>query len=109
MVTSNEPTRLTDLLRRDVILEAPVFQRKFSWQDKQLTDFWEDFDAVLEPNVEATLFMGAIILRHEAASTANSAERWLIIDGQQRLTTLSLAILAICLEARASNDGSRDT
>ena len=109
-MTSNEPTRLTDLLRRDVILEAPVFQRKFSWSDKQLTDFWEDFDAVLEPGADdATLFMGAIILRHEAASTANSAERWLIIDGQQRLTTLSLAILAICLEALESKDGARDS
>lgn len=101
MARNNEPTTLNDLLNRNVLLEAPVFQRRFSWQEKQLGDFWEDFDAVRGDD-EDTLFMGAIILRHEAASTSSTAERWLIIDGQQRLTALSLAIIAICLEAQAS-------
>ena len=98
MAASDEPTTLNALLNRDAILEAPVFQRRFAWQDKQLTDFWEDFDAV-RGHDQDTLFMGAIILRHEAASSSSTAERWLIIDGQQRLTALSLAIVSICLEA----------
>lgn len=104
MARNNEPTTLNDLLNRNVLLEAPVFQRRFSWQEKQLGDFWEDFDAVRGDD-EDTLFMGAIILRHEAASTSSFAERWLIIDGQQRLTALSLAVMAICLEAQAAKNG----
>ena len=102
MPASDEPTTLNNLLKRDVILEAPVYQRRFAWVGAQLTDFWEDFDAV-RGHDEDTLFMGAIILRHEASSTSNMAERWLIIDGQQRLTALSLAIAAICLEALGNN------
>lgn len=107
MAGSNEPTTLNTLLKRDIILEAPVFQRRFSWLDKQLGDFWEDLDAV-RGHDEDTLFMGAIILRHEASSTSNTSERWLIIDGQQRLTALSLAIIAICLEALGRDNGHDD-
>ncbi|MGI8927391.1 MAG: DUF262 domain-containing protein [Tepidiformaceae bacterium] len=107
MAGSNEPTTINDLLKRDVILEAPVFQRRFAWQEKQLADFWEDFNGARDHDSD-TVFLGAVILRPESPSTASTAERWLIIDGQQRLTALSLLVAAICLEAIATQ-GTGDT
>lgn len=98
MESRNAPTRLLAFLERDIILQAPHYQRKFKWGPKELTDFWDDVNEIMKPEETSSLFLGAIILRLAQPSSASSAERWTIIDGQQRLTTLSLAILALCLE-----------
>ena len=46
------------------------------------------------------LFLGAIILKHEGASdpSAGSLEEFLVLDGQQRIATLFLALLAVAIE-----------
>lgn len=76
------------------IYEAPIFQRRYRWTVKtELPKFWEDFSNVERGEAE-TLFLGAIITKPSQPSTGYTAERELIVDGQQRLTTLSLTILA---------------
>lgn len=76
------------------IYEAPIFQRRYKWSvKKELPKFWEDFSNV-ESGAAETLFLGAIITKPSQPSTGHTAERELIVDGQQRLTTVSLTILA---------------
>lgn len=76
------------------IYEAPIFQRRYRWSvKKELPKFWEDFSNVERGEAE-TLFLGAIITKPSQPSTGHTAERELIVDGQQRLTTVSLTILA---------------
>ena len=80
-------------------LSAPLYQRRFSWDRKNLDEFWEDIRQVEEGASEA-LFLGAIILKHEGFSDPSSGtlEEFLLLDGQQRVATLYLTLLAIALE-----------
>ena len=80
-------------------LRAPLYQRRFSWDKKNLDEFWEDVKLVEDEQSEA-LFLGAIILKHEGPSdpTAGKLEEFLVLDGQQRTATLFLTLLAVALE-----------
>ena len=80
-------------------LSAPLYQRRFSWDKRNLDEFWEDVNRVEDGESEA-LFLGAIILKHEGPSDPSSGalEEFLLLDGQQRIATLFLTLLAIALE-----------
>ncbi len=80
-------------------LSAPLYQRRYSWDRKNLDEFWEDIRLVEVGQTEA-LFLGAIILKHEGPSdpSAGTLEEFLVLDGQQRIATLFLTLLAIALE-----------
>jgi Protein of unknown function DUF262/Protein of unknown function (DUF1524) len=76
--------------RRPVVL--PPFQRAFSWERAQLSVFWEDligFDSTynLTP-LTASYFLGSIVV-------IESDEQILLLDGQQRLATATIALAAM--------------
>lgn len=78
--------------------QVPLYQRTYSWTEKQLRQLWSDIleqAELIERGEKAnTHFLGSVVL---APSPQNEATfpRWLVVDGQQRLTTLSLALAAI--------------
>ncbi|MGK5497182.1 GmrSD restriction endonuclease domain-containing protein [Streptomyces sp. URMC 125] len=78
--------------------QVPLYQRTYSWTEKQLAQLWRDVveqAELLEDGDRAGRhFLGSVVL---APSPQNEAmfPRWLVVDGQQRLTTLSLALAAI--------------
>ncbi len=80
-------------------LLAPLYQRPYSWSRRNLEEFWEDVKKVEDGESEA-LFLGAIILKHEGPSDPGSGrlEEFLVLDGQQRIATLFLTLLAVSLE-----------
>ncbi|MFJ8040453.1 DUF262 domain-containing protein [Kitasatospora sp. NPDC096147] len=94
-----EETHFADLVQgRAQQFQVPLYQRTYSWTEKQLTQLWSDIldQAELvgtDPTVH-THFLGSVVL---APSPQNEATfpRWLVVDGQQRLTTLSLALMAV--------------
>ena len=65
---------------------VPKFQRDYSWDSEQWDDLWVDIDKMILENGDH--YMGYLVLQ-----TTNSKE-YLIIDGQQRFTTITLIILA---------------
>ena len=68
--------------------EIPKFQRDYTWETENWDDLWQDIKALLnDENVEH--YLGYLVLQ-----TINNKE-FQIIDGQQRLTTFSLMILAV--------------
>ena len=64
--------------------EIPNYQRGYSWQKKQLDDFWTDIT-----NINNVHYMGAIYT--ETKKLENETYE-ILIDGQQRLTTLAILI-----------------
>lgn len=84
--TSNDTFRA--LLGNGVTYKVPSFQRDYSWTQDEWEDLWQDILALLDPDGEQGHYMGYLVLQ----STNN--KRFSIIDGQQRLTTLSVMILA---------------
>ncbi|GAA4702116.1 GmrSD restriction endonuclease domain-containing protein [Streptomyces youssoufiensis] len=78
--------------------QVPLYQRTYSWTERQLGQLWADIleqAELLEAGDRAsTHFLGSVVL---APSPQNEVmfPQWLVVDGQQRLTTLSLALAAI--------------
>lgn len=93
-------TLFADLVQgRAQQFQVPLYQRTYSWTEKHLKQLWSDIleQAGLLGSAEenaSTHFLGSVVL---APSPQNDATfpRWLVVDGQQRLTTLSLALAAI--------------
>ena len=52
-------------------LSAPLYQRRYAWEPKNLDEFWEDVRLV-EDGLSEALFLGAIILKHEGPSSQSN-------------------------------------
>lgn len=68
--------------------EIPKFQRDYSWEVEHWDDLWQDIILVVQSE-ENEHYMGYLVLQ-----TSNN-KKFTVIDGQQRLTTLSILILAV--------------
>lgn len=71
----------------------PVFQRDYSWSDAQCAQLWDDIVRIGKAG-SGHHFMGSLVYISAGDSSA-AFTRWLLIDGQQRLTTLTLLVLAL--------------
>lgn len=89
---------LKHIFEQDRRYIVPLYQRPYVWEEKQQWEpLWEDLRAVAERLVHAEPtrphFMGAIVLDQIKQPTGRVESR-LVIDGQQRLTTLQLLLEA---------------
>jgi hypothetical protein len=70
--------------------EVPPFQREYSWREDEVAEFWSD----LKNNIESeSYFLGLVILTEED-------RRKHVVDGQQRLVTLTLLANVLYHEAK---------
>jgi uncharacterized protein with ParB-like and HNH nuclease domain len=78
--------------------EIPKFQRDYTWEAEQWDDLWFDIQSLISEE-ETEHYLGYLVLQ----TTDN--KNYYIIDGQQRLTTLSIIILSVlkCLDDLAEN------
>ena len=82
----------------------PLFQRPYSWEPKDWDTLWDDLMAQYEESDRASHFMGAIVTV-PVRSVPVGVSKHLVIDGQQRLTTLSILLTAIRDKASQIGDG----
>lgn len=87
------------LFGHPVHYEIPAFQRRYVWkQEDQWEPLWEDVEAlarsIMDEGTAEPHFMGAVVLQQTDFATA-TIERRVVVDGQQRLTTLQLLMDAI--------------
>ncbi|MDR3346215.1 MAG: DUF262 domain-containing HNH endonuclease family protein [Campylobacteraceae bacterium] len=81
--------------------EVPKFQRDYTWEAEQWDDLWQDIQLLFQNKEEENEhYMGYLVLQ-----TTNN-KNFIIIDGQQRLTTLAILILSIlkCLKDLIDRD-----
>lgn len=72
---------------------TPVYQRYYSWDIEQCTRLWNDI-VEMQKRGRAGHFVGSIVNIAEQAMPTG-IQKYMIIDGQQRMTTLSLLLLAL--------------
>jgi alkylated DNA nucleotide flippase Atl1 len=97
MVAARETT-LQELLEGSKQYQVPLYQRTYSWQKEQLVRLWEDILQLAEDRVATpglTHFIGSLVLAPSPANGPAGVMEFLVVDGQQRLTTLSLLLCAI--------------
>src|SRR6266850_4259009 len=81
----------------------PLFQRPYTWNETNWRTLWDDVMVQYDLEDSSTHFMGAIV-SVPARSVPVGVSKFLIIDGQQRLTTVSLLLCALrdCLDANGA-------
>ncbi len=86
------------LLGNGLTYRIPRFQRDYSWGEEEWDDLWQDLLGTLNEDGEPAHYMGYLVLQSKDDKVFD------VIDGQQRLTTLSLIVLGGlrgCLEIRS--------
>ena len=88
-------------------LLVPLFQRPYVWnEENQWAPLWADVARVADRRLARSddkqfpHFLGAVVLQQSAGSIG-SMQQWVVIDGQQRLTTLQLLLDALQAELDA--------
>lgn len=83
-----------ELLNGNTQFIVPVYQRKYSWlKDKQCSRLWKDI-VEMEKSGKRQHFVGSIVNIAESKSPMG-IQKYLIIDGQQRMTTLTILMIAL--------------
>lgn len=88
------------IIRNNYLYEIPFFQRRYVWEEEN----WKELIYSLS-DADDCPFLGSIILKENTDSEGNIF--WTVIDGQQRLTTLSILMRACYDELRAIKDTDR--
>jgi uncharacterized protein with ParB-like and HNH nuclease domain len=86
-------TTLRSLLEGTKQFQIPLFQRPYSWEKENWEALWTDLISLYTGEVEGCYFLGPIVTQ-AVAGTADGISPFIVIDGQQRLTTLTI-ILAV--------------
>lgn len=96
MVAAHETT-LRELLEGAKQYRVPLYQRTYSWTESQLERLWEDIRKLADERVDdpnLTHFIGSLVLA-PSPTHGPAVSEFLVVDGQQRLTTLSILLCAI--------------
>ncbi len=83
---------------------VPLFQRAYSWSKQEWEILWEDILDLCEKENPTPHFMGSIVTM-QTTSVPESVNKYLLIDGQQRLTTVFILLAALRDKAKNSGDG----
>lgn len=78
---------LNDILGNGKIYRVPPFQRDYSWEQDNWEDLWNDIEMAADSH--GAHYMGSVVLQ------STNGKEYLIIDGQQRFTTLTILTLAV--------------
>jgi hypothetical protein len=77
-----------ELIGNGRVYTVPAYQRDYSWTEEQWEDLWMDIEDLAQRPAD-THYMGALVVEGQ------SDRDYAVIDGQQRLATLSLLVLAV--------------
>ena len=99
-----------ELFAKPVQYKIPDFQRRYVWRhEEQWEPLWDDVeqlaDSILNNDPAESHFMGAIVFKHGIFPTG-TIECRIVVDGQQRLTTLQLLMDAV--QETLENQGHSD-
>jgi len=87
-------TTLRELLEGTKQFQIPLFQRRYSWNKTYWSTLWEDLINIYEGGVKGGYFVGTVVTQ-STPGTAHGISPFIVIDGQQRLTTFTLLLAVI--------------
>jgi uncharacterized protein with ParB-like and HNH nuclease domain/predicted transport protein len=105
-VVEAKPTSLLKLIQKASQFVIPIYQRTYNWTDKQCKQLWDDIERAARDATMPSHFLGSIVYIHAGLATQSSVPELVVIDGQQRLTTLSLLLIALREHMEAGHPGT---
>lgn len=91
---ANELPIITFLQAVNVQFVIPVYQRNYDWKNAECKELLNDIISV-ETEDRGTHFIGSIVFVHEGTYSTSEVKELVIIDGQQRLTTINILYVAL--------------
>ncbi|MDX2470576.1 MAG: DUF262 domain-containing protein [SAR324 cluster bacterium] len=87
--------KLLEFLKKSPQFVIPIYQRAYSWTEKECLQLWNDIKRAGRNDEVSAHFIGSVVYVQKGLYSVSSHTPLLVIDGQQRLTTLSLLIEAL--------------
>ncbi len=87
--------KLLEFLKKSPQFVIPIYQRTYSWSEKECRQLWEDILRTGRNDAVSAHFVGSIVYVEKGLYSVSSQSPLLVIDGQQRLTTVTLLIEAL--------------
>ncbi len=87
--------KLADFLKKSPQFVIPIYQRIYSWSEKECLQLWEDVLRTGSKDEITAHFVGSIVYVEKGLYSVANQSQLLVIDGQQRLTTITLLIEAL--------------
>ncbi len=89
--------KLLEFLKKSPQFVIPIYQRTYSWGERECRQLWDDIVRTGRSDKVSAHFVGSIVYVEKGLYSVSSQSPLLVIDGQQRLTTVSLLIEALAL------------
>lgn len=88
-------TNLLKFLKEPKQFIIPIYQRTYSWKKEQCQQLWNDIITAAKDETISGHFLGSLVYIESGLYQVSSLPQLLIIDGQQRLTTICLLLTAL--------------
>ncbi len=86
---------LLSLIKGPKQFVIPIYQRSYSWHQVQCEQLLNDILRISDGKNVHGHFVGSVVYFQESIHTVSDVPKLLVIDGQQRLTTITLLITAL--------------
>lgn len=100
--------KLIDFLKKSPQFIIPIYQRTYSWTEKECKQLWDDIIRTGSNDEISAHFVGSIVYIEKGLYQVTSQSPLLVIDGQQRLTTITLLIAALAKYLDSLEEGVRE-
>ena len=87
--------KLLAFLKKSTQFVIPIYQRTYSWTEKECRQLWDDIIRAGQNDAISVHFIGSIVYIEDGLSQVSHQAPLLVIDGQQRLTTVTLLLAAL--------------
>jgi len=87
--------KLLEFLKKSPQFVIPIYQRTYSWTEDECRQLWDDIMRTGRNDAVSAHFVGSIVYVEKGLYQISSQSPMLVIDGQQRLTTMTLLIEAL--------------
>jgi len=85
---------LKDILDGQYVYQVPLFQRPYSWKRSNWESLWEDLIDLYSNEESESHFLGSFVTQ-DIQSLLGKVSSYIVIDGQQRLTTISILLASL--------------
>jgi len=99
---------LLELLKKATQFVVPIYQRVYSWGFPECEQLWKDIIRAGASDAIGAHFTGSIVYVEKDQGNIAQAEPALIIDGQQRMTTLTMLLAALAAHLDGLPEGARE-
>lgn len=88
-------TSLAEIVAGNHRITIPMYQRRYEWEKEKITAFWNDLYKMTDASTSKSLHYMGTMVRQDELDGNDGLRQFMVIDGQQRITTVTLLMHAI--------------